>query len=734
MSRLVSAVAMLAGVLVLAAGAIRAQEQARDAAGSAVLFGGDANYPPFEWLDGGNARGFLIALEDAVAATGGAEATHRLGDWPDIIAALEAGEVDVVPMFVSPEREEIFGFTRPFYYLSHSIYGGEGAANVHDIRQLAGHRVVVENRSYAQNELMRLDIGATLVLAPNTLAALRTIAAGDAEYGVLAAPPSDWLINLHDLPVEAVGPPFWPRPYAFAVRKDREALLAWLDEALEITFASGRYEEVSKAYAAELAPRPGGIAFSEALRQTAAIVGGLALIALVAGGWSWLLRRRVRERTQELADELARREQAEARLRHLANHDAETGLPTLSHFLELADDTLKAATETPGAEKEVVALRLADLESIVMNFGYDVAQGVVRAFGRRLQGLGLDTQAHAGRGAFVVLADRGAVRSRISQMTARLDTDRLTLFPQVVAGAAAWPQYGENTRDLVRRAETALATSLERHQAWADFEPSFEPEKSDLQLVGDFRQSGSKGLHAVFQPQVDLDSGRIVAAEILVRWNHPRLGPVSPARFIPLLEDVGLIMEVTAFMIDEAARVASGLRRAGTPCTLSVNVAAYDLTDTDLPRIVETALKRHDTAVSDLQLELTETSVAEDPSKVREALGVLRTAGVQAAIDDFGTGYSSLAYLSQFPVGELKIDQMFVKDLLANERHHLIVRSTISMAHALGLLVVAEGVEDIDTITALREDSCDRVQGYAITKPLPETDFREFLKQGGLPH
>lgn len=733
MSRVISTATAFVCLMVLVVSGCLAQAGAQDEPGSRVLFGGDANYPPFEWLEDGEARGFLVALADAVAAAGGAEATHLLGDWPDILAALEAGDVDVVPMFVSPEREVLFAFTRPFYYLNHSIYRREGAASLHEIEQLAGHRVVVEDRSYAQTELRRLGIGAELVLAPNTLAALRVIAEGRADYGVLAAPPSTWLLGLHDLAVEPVGPPFWPRPYAFAVRKDREALLAWLDESLEVTFATGRYEEVSEAYAGELAPRP-GVTFSEALRRTAAVVGGLALIALLAGGWSWLLRRRVTAHTRDLAEELARREQAEDRLRRAANHDADTGLPTLSHFVELADDALAAAKDRPDAQKEVVALRLADLEGIVMSFGYDVAQDVVRAFARRLQGLGLDAEGHVGRGAFVVLADRGAVRARLKQMTARMDTASLSLFPQVVAGAAAWPEYGSSTKDLVRRAETALATSIERRQAWADYEPSIEPEKTDLQLVGDFRQSGSKGLHAVFQPQVDLCSGRIVAAEILVRWNHPRLGPVSPARFIPLLEDVGLIIEVTAFMIDEAARVAAALRRDGTPCTLCVNVAAYDLTATDLPRIVETALERHGAQVSDLQLELTETSVAEDPAKVREALGILRKAGIHAAIDDFGTGYSSLAYLSAFPVGELKIDQMFVKDLLVNERHHLIVRSTISMAHELGLLVVAEGAEDIATIAALREDLCDRVQGYAIAKPLPEADFRSFLKQGGLSH
>ncbi len=261
-----------------------------------------------------------------------------------------------------------------------------------------------------------------------------------------------------------------------------------------------------------------------------------------------------------------------------------------------------------------------------------------------------------------------------------------------------------------------------------------EPDPINAAIVSAFRQDPVEGLYSVFQPQIDLRSQKIVAAEALVRWNHPDLGFISPDKFIPLIEKAGLVYKVTAIMLHEAARLSSLLRKLKLPITISVNIAVYDLISTDLPSIVADALSRNKAQPSDLKLELTETSFASDSRSLQSVVDQIRELGVSIAIDDFGTGYSSLSYLSILPIQELKIDRMFVYDMANNERNRNIVRSTILLAQTLGLVSVAEGAEDANTLRILNEYGCDRVQGYVFSKPLAEPELIKFIQEKSQKH
>jgi EAL domain-containing protein (putative c-di-GMP-specific phosphodiesterase class I) len=250
----------------------------------------------------------------------------------------------------------------------------------------------------------------------------------------------------------------------------------------------------------------------------------------------------------------------------------------------------------------------------------------------------------------------------------------------------------------------------------------------DMDIISLFIDGNVPGIFPVFQPQLDLRTGKISSAEILVRWQHPHLGFIPPNAFIPLLENSGLIEQVTVQMIGEAVRVAVLLRERNLPCAISVNIAAYDLIETSLADIIRKALARYQGLAGDIKLELTETSVASDPQRVKHVLLELSELGIYASVDDFGTGYSSLSYLSLFPIRELKIDRTFVSDMIGNPRNRSIVRSTIVMARELGLVTVAEGVEDDQTLQMLKKDGCDLAQGYVIAKPMGEADFIEFMR------
>lgn len=690
-----------------------------------IVFGGEASYPPFEWLKNGQPTGFNVELGRAVATTGGRRAEHRLGSWPDAIRNLQSGAVDVVAMFRSDEREQDFLFTKPFTFVNHAIYGLEDARSVGSIDDLGQAVVAVERLSYAHLRLRETDDPAHVVPLESTVAALQSVVQRRADYAILSAPAAEYLIASRNLPLEAAGPPLWPAEYAFAVRKDREELATWLDARLGEVVASGTYGEIRARWRGRMTPAGTAGKF---LPIAAALFGAVVLV----GGW-WLLsvRRTARQSAARLTAESRRRLDAERRLSWAADHNPETGMPNQHRFLRLAAQHL-AKHDRGELKHVVVAAKLAEFEQTVRTYGHDAGLGLLQSFAHRIRNAGFPAHGQIGRDVIVVFGEKAAVDGEFRAPSGRDDAaDLRPPGPRVFAGAATWPQHGTSLPELLRKAETALSVAIERREEWVEFRPAMEPDASDLELVAAFREHGSTLIYPVFQPQVDLLTGEVVAAEALARW---ALTPqVPPNVFVPLLERAGLIARVTRRMVAEGMRVAAGLRRMGHRCPVSVNVTGKDMLGWKLSRSIVKAARKHDGATSDLKLELTETSVVDRPELLQWKMRRLVKEGLTISVDDFGTGYSSLTYLSHFPVREIKIDRSFVRDMTRNDRHMRIVTSTIAMGHELGLIVVAEGVETEETLNALRRAGCDRAQGYAISRPLAEADLFEFLPRRAEP-
>lgn len=690
-----------------------------------VLFGGDAEFPPLEWMEKNQARGFNVELAREVARVGGSKAEHQLGYWPDVMRALEEGRLDVVPMYYSPERAKRFIFTHAYYYPSHSIYALPGAVRVASLEHLANRRVAVEQESFAHQQLRVAERKPNLVVTPNTQAAIEALRAGQAEYAVLTSLAVDNLVEKYDWELERMGPPFWSRGYAFAVSKSKPELAEWLQESLSETIASGRYQALYDQWLPDLEPTMA----TRALINRLWVGLGVVAMLLVAGGvWYWSLTRTVAVRTRELCAALTQRELAEQELRHLANFDTQTGLAKLQYFVEQVDDYFHSHQLPVKQEKEILVVKLVDLDVIVRTFGFSRAELVVNAFASHLVKVPDALAAYLGRGVFALFIDRSNALALFDRLAADMAGSDPGLNSQFVGGSAYWPEHGRSAGKLMRHAETAMAMSIARRRRWMVYEAAMEPSRLDLDIISLFIDGNVAGLYPVFQPQLDLRSGKIASAEILVRWQHPRLGFIPPKVFIPLLENSGLIEQVTAQMVDEAVRVAVLLRKRNLPCAISVNVAAYDLVETNLVDVISQSLVRYQGLASDIKLELTETSVASDPLRVKQVLMELSELGVYVSVDDFGTGYSSLSYLSLFPIRELKIDRTFVGDMIGNPRNHSIVRSTIVMARELGLVTVAEGVEDDQTLQLLKKDGCDMAQGYVIAKPMGEAEFIDFMQ------
>ena len=277
---------------------------------------------------------------------------------------------------------------------------------------------------------------------------------------------------------------------------------------------------------------------------------------------------------------------------------------------------------------------------------------------------------------------------------------------------------------------SAASDAASRGARWSAAEGATEADKDwQLSMLSELDTAMADGsLWVAYQPKLDLASGRIKAAEALVRWRHPTRGFVPPDHFIPQIEARGQIMEMTLHVLRRALDDAGRLAAAGTPIEVAVNLSATLLGRAGLPDAILRALEEADAPPSRLTLEVTESAAVELRPEIIGALERLRDAGIRISVDDYGTGQSTMSYLKRFPAQELKIDKSFVQAMLSSSSDQILVRSTIDMAHELGLQVVAEGVEDAATLAALTACGCDSIQGYHVGRPMPIDDLAAMLQ------
>jgi len=298
-------------------------------------------------------------------------------------------------------------------------------------------------------------------------------------------------------------------------------------------------------------------------------------------------------------------------------------------------------------------------------------------------------------------------------------------------GASVFPQDGQDAETLIANADVAMYRAKDLGRNTCQF---FTREMSEgvlrrVDLENKLRLAISQNqLRLDYQPKVDLASGRITGCEALVRWTHPELGAVSPGQFIPVAEESGLIVPIGDWVLRTACAQGKAWLDAGLPpISVSVNLSARQFLQQDVVSWVLDALRETALPPGQLELELTESLIAQDTEKVIATVNQLKASGVHLSIDDFGTGYSSLSYLKRFRVDTLKIDQSFVRHMLKEPGDAAIVRAVISLAHSLKMKVIAEGVETAEHCAFLRQHGCDEIQGYYFSKPVPAEQFAQLL-------
>jgi diguanylate cyclase (GGDEF)-like protein/PAS domain S-box-containing protein len=460
----------------------------------------------------------------------------------------------------------------------------------------------------------------------------------------------------------------------------------------------------------------------------------------------------VAQRTEQLSQtvaalelKIAEQQAAEARAQRLAMFDGLTGLPNRHLLADRASQAMDIARR--GDEPlAVLFLDLDHFKNVNDSLGHRVGDTLLVQLAARLRGAvrEQDTVARTGGDEFVLvlpLTDIAGAAHLATKLMAlasapfQVDQQELTVTPSM--GIAMFPTDGDDFDTLFKCADAAMyRAKRDGRNAYRFFTSEMQAQSARaLQLENALRRALERhqlSLH--YQPQLALEAdgeARIVGAEALLRWQHPELGWVSPAEFIPIAEATGLILPIGEWVLREALSQLSRWDDAGLPeLTMAVNLSAVQFRHDGLPELVGRLLAELGMAPGRLELELTEGAAMDNPAVAITVMNELHARGVRLSIDDFGTGYSSLSYLKKFRVSKLKIDQSFVRDLTEDAEDRAIVDAVIRMAGALGLETLAEGVETEGQLAFLRRQGCQAVQGYLFSRPLPAATFVEFVLSG----
>jgi diguanylate cyclase (GGDEF)-like protein/PAS domain S-box-containing protein len=444
----------------------------------------------------------------------------------------------------------------------------------------------------------------------------------------------------------------------------------------------------------------------------------------------------------EIFSDISERKEREERVRHLAHHDALTGLPNRV----LLTDRIMQAISLAQRHETLVAVMFLDLDrfkNVNDSLGHSIGDKLLREVAARLKTAmrASDTVSRLGGDEFVILmpevADQGAIavaaRKVLEAVGQPYSIDGHELMSTPSMGISVYPGDGPDVETLLRNADAAMYHAKESGRNNYQFftQDMNARARERLTLERSLRRALERDeLRLHYQPQYDLASGGMVGVEALIRWEHPEEGLVSPARFMPFAEETGLILPIGAWVLERACWQNREWQKSGLPpVRMSVNISALQFRQPGFAETVRHALTASGLDARFLELEVTESVIMHDAERVTAALAELKRVGLELAIDDFGTGYSSLSYLKRFPIDRLKIDQSFVRDIPSDGEDAAIISAIIGLTRNLGLRTIAEGVETTEQLAFLREQGCDEVQGYLLSRPLSSEACAQLLRE-----
>ncbi|PZQ46792.1 MAG: bifunctional diguanylate cyclase/phosphodiesterase [Micavibrio aeruginosavorus] len=438
---------------------------------------------------------------------------------------------------------------------------------------------------------------------------------------------------------------------------------------------------------------------------------------------------------------------AEDKIHKLAYYDQLTGLPNRIQFLQKLTDQARKANDDDSRAKRfaVIAMDLDHFKDINDSMGHNVGDAILRGVGKRLRAALPDSAvvARSGEDEFAITmplsTDINSARDVADKVVKVIRSEPFKVFNETFQirasiGVSTFPDDGIDPDQVLKNADIALNRAKEEgRDTIKEYSEDFDRAvQQRFQLLRDLRDAmEAKELQLYFQPQFDLNSGKIIGAEALLRWfkkDNSKAGGqfISPAEFVPIAEQSGLIVPIGEWVLRHSCEVAAKWQAEGQDIRVAVNVSGAQFYQSDLVEYVSKCLKNSGLKPQNLELEVTESVFMDDIQQTIETLQQLHALGVELAIDDFGTGYSSLSYLRQFPIDRLKIDQSFIRNALNNADDAAIARTIVRLGHSLNLKVIAEGVETKEHEAFLLEEKCDEVQGFRYSRPIPLEEFNKF--------
>ncbi|GAA5216825.1 bifunctional diguanylate cyclase/phosphodiesterase [Corallincola platygyrae] len=432
---------------------------------------------------------------------------------------------------------------------------------------------------------------------------------------------------------------------------------------------------------------------------------------------------------------------AQEELEFLAHNDARTQLPNLYCLTGRLEQQFEQMPEQPVG---LAVFEIQRFNQLVSGYGHEQVNTILLQMSKRLRSL-LDEIRFDGEIELYRISSRAfalkiwpfssptelaeVAQQLMTRAADPLDTDFGEFQLELEMGISHFPALATDASNLILQATTALDEATVSNQTIVHYHPDMlDHRQQRLTMEAQLRKAiANYELRLYFQPQMDIATGKIIGAEALLRWQHGE-NMVSPVEFIPVAEQSGLIIEIGEWIIEQACRVAKNLLDAGQAIPIAINISARQFQHPELYQQIERALQRHQLPAELIELEITESVAMHQQDEVLAVLNRFKALGVGLSIDDFGTGYSSLAYLRQFPVNKLKIDRSFIVEMLEQSEDEALVNTIIGISHHLQMKVVAEGVETEPQLARLKEMGCDTLQGYLYSRPLPESDFNQFVK------
>jgi len=708
----------------------------------------EVNYPPYKYMNNNQISGFDIELTNLIFKNEDYRLSISSDSWDKIYEKLKAGEIDTTGlMVVNDERKKDILFSNTVLDTYISIYTRNGFNRI-TLNDLSKYSVGVGKAQYSES-ILRNDLKLTNYKQyDNVSQAVDALAKGQIDVLFENQEVVNYYITTKDLKntiIQQVDDLF-PQQVSYGVNKADPELVDYINKRLDNLHRSGAYEELYQKYFFYHSK-----IYKQNQKEKYAALGIILIIILLilhifTQRYIRALRKKViTERTQYenmLKEKYEELKMYQEQLHYNAYYDSLTGLP---NRLYLYENTASIITTTINAGNKG-ALLFIDVDNFKLindTFGHNTGDILLQNTAERLSKICPEENnlIRLGGDEFIIVLtnidSKNSVeiigKSLIDTFNDPFRIDEIVVNSTLSIGICMFPKDGDNLGVLLRNADTAMykAKSLGRNN-FVFYNEAMSKALMDRINLEDNLKSALKNneFKLYYQPQLDLTSGKITGMEALIRWDNPKLGRVPPDKFISVAEEMGLIMPIGEWVLKTACEFLVKLHNEGfKDLKISVNISIVQLIQNNFPDIVMGIVNKTGLSSNYLELEITETVLMENIDTNIEKLRMLRDLGLDIALDDFGKGYSSLNYLKSLPINTLKIDKSFIDDVVTNNLTKSIVSSIILIGHKMGHSIVAEGIEDKSQLAYLKAAGCNIMQGYLLSKPLPEEEVINFLNR-----